>query len=153
MISIRELNKDELLHIAELRWQFQTEQLEQLGNKQEFLVACVNQLKSPEMANYVHFGALLGDNIIAIASLCVINMVPRPHKVIDQFGYLTNVYMIPQYRSQGIGSQLIKFIHDYAVTQDLELLLVWPSDESIEFYKSLGYCMEGQPLMKKLREY
>lgn len=153
MISIRKINKDELFHVAELRWQFQTEQSEQLGNKQEFLVACVNQLKSLEMANYIHFGALLGNNIIAIASLCLINMVPRPHKVIDQFGYLTNVYTITQYRSRGIGSQLIKFIHDYAITQDLELILVWPSDESVDFYKSSGYCMKGKPLIKNLREY
>jgi N-acetylglutamate synthase-like GNAT family acetyltransferase len=88
-----------------------------------------------------------------MASLCIINKIPRPNKIIDPIGYLTNVFVVKKYRNQQIGSNLINNINNYAKVNDLELIIVWPSDQSANFYQKLQYHPQNQPIIHKLREY
>lgn len=156
MFEFRKIEAHELKTISELRWLFQCEESECQNNfnKTEFIDNCTKILQTASMQDiYTHFGAFIDNDLIAITSLCVINKIPRPSKIIDPIGYLTNVFTLKQYRNQNIGTKLIKFIHNWAIAKDLELIIVWPSDESLNFYQRLGYNSQGQPLIYKLRDY
>jgi GNAT superfamily N-acetyltransferase len=61
---------------------------------------------------------------------------------------MTNVYTVPEYRSQGIGGQLLKRIKEWGSEQKLEFIMVWPSDEAVSFYARNGYkhCTEPMEL-------
>ena len=37
--------------------------------------------------------------------------------------------------------------------KNLEIIIVWPSEPSENFYAKLGFVTAGQPLVHKLREY
>ena len=72
--------------------------------------------------------------------------VPRPGQTQDRWGYVTNVFVAPEFRSQGLGSELFQTIIGWAREQGLELLLVWPSDESVPFYERLGFVRAAEVL-------
>ena len=82
-----------------------------------------------------------------------IDLVPRPCKIQDQFGYLTNNYTKPAYRSQGIGSALMNRVVEWAKDEDFELLIVYPSDEAVTFYERVGFKLENDVMELRLREY
>lgn len=155
MIEYRMIKYSEYEKVAELRWIFQCEEdtILTINQKDDFIKNCLSSIQNNNMGMYTHFGAFEHDNLIAMVSLCIINKIPRPHKIIDPIGYLTNVFVLKNYRNHQIGSKLLNVVHDYAKTKYLELIIVWPSDESLNFYKRLDYHSENQPLVYKLREY
>jgi len=87
--------------------------------------------------------------VVSHIYLELINKVPRPGKTTNPFVYMTNVYTLPQYRSKGIGSKLLEHIKDWSKVNKYEFIIVWPSDNSIKFYKSNEYihCKEPMELM------
>lgn len=155
-MEYRQLHRDEYPKLAELRWIFKCEELPFLdkSTKDNFIEECqAALLMAPMVDNYIHFGAFDNNDLIAMASLCIINKIPTPDQIIDPIGYLTNVFTLSNYRNRNIGHNLITEVHKYAKSRDLELIIVWPSDESVNFYERLDYQPHGQPLIYKLRDY
>lgn len=78
----------------------------------------------------------------------LIDKVPRPGRITYPFAYMTNVYTVPEFRSQGIGGQLLRRIKQWGSERKLEFIIVWPSDEAIPFYAKNGYkhCIEPMEL-------
>ncbi len=82
-----------------------------------------------------------------------IDLVPRPCKVQDQFGYITNNYTKPAYRGQGIGSKLMEYVTQGAKNEDFELLIVYPSEEAVSYYERAGFTSENDVMELELRAY
>ena len=86
--------------------------------------------------------------LIANIWVYLVPKVPRPGRFGKRFGYVTNVYATPDVRGVGIGSALMRQVVTWAREQQLELLLVWPSEESRSFYRRAGFVpsVEGMEL-------
>ncbi|GIN84594.1 hypothetical protein J6TS2_09800 [Heyndrickxia sporothermodurans] len=74
----------------------------------------------------------------------LIEKVPRPGRTTYPFAYMTNVYTVPEYRNKGVGSKLLNSINKWIKVNNYEFVIVWPSDDSINYYKKNGYihCTE-----------
>lgn len=74
----------------------------------------------------------------------LIEKVPRPGRITYPFAYMTNVYTTPEYRNKGVASKLLGKINDWVKENKYEFVIVWPSDEAINFYRRNGYehCTE-----------
>lgn len=70
--------------------------------------------------------------------------VPRPVDQPDAYGYLTNVYSVPDVRNAGVGAQVMVRVIEWARTEKLEGLYVSPSDESVRFYERAGFVWSKQ---------
>jgi ribosomal protein S18 acetylase RimI-like enzyme len=68
----------------------------------------------------------------------------REHR---RIAYLTNVYTRAEYRGRGIGARLVRHAQEAARAADVELMLVWPSEDSIDFYGRLGFAAGEEPLV------
>jgi GNAT superfamily N-acetyltransferase len=85
--------------------------------------------------------------IIGTAFVMCIDKVPRPGSPWARWGYVTNVYTHPDYRSQGTGGRLMELIKSWSREQGLEMLALWPHERSVPFYQRHGFhgpteCME-----------
>jgi GNAT superfamily N-acetyltransferase len=85
--------------------------------------------------------------IVAHAFVALIDRVPRPIRERAHLAYLTNVYTRPEFRGQGIGGRIIRRAQAAAREADVELMIVWPSEESIEFYEREGFEAPGHALV------
>jgi GNAT superfamily N-acetyltransferase len=156
MIQYRMATDQDLAQLAELRWDFRDEDGVEhpVVSQSEFIEACIIFLKRGlESGYHTYWVAEQEGEIISQVFVHRIDLVPRPCKVQDQFGYITNNYTKPVYRNQGIGSELIERVKQWARSEDLELLIVYPSDEAVTFYERAGFCSDNDVMELKLREY
>jgi GNAT superfamily N-acetyltransferase len=106
-----------------------------------------------ESGYHTYWVAEHADEIVAHISVHMIDLVPRPCKIRDQFGYITNNYTKPAYRNQGIGTALMNRVAQWARDDDFELLIVYPGDEAVTFYERAGFKADTDVMELKLRDY
>jgi GNAT superfamily N-acetyltransferase len=87
-----------------------------------------------------------GGRLVGNVWLQQIPKVPRPSQPAIDYGYVTNVYVEAEFRSRGVGGELMRALIRHAREQQLELLIVWPSEESVEFYGRLGFQKSAEAL-------
>lgn len=146
----------DLLQLAHLRWDFRMEEGDEVPavSKDQFLKACVEFLKRGlEDGSRAYWIAEEQGEIISHIFVQQVDLVPRPCKIKDQFGYITNNYTSPAYRNKGIGSRLLEKVKQWAKEQDLELLIVWPSETATGLYARAGFRQENEVMELRLREY
>ena len=85
--------------------------------------------------------------IVSHVFIALVDKVPRPIRENARIAYLTNVYTRPGYRGRGIGATLLRKAQEAAREADVELVIVWPSDESVEFYEREGFKRPDEPLI------
>jgi GNAT superfamily N-acetyltransferase len=93
-----------------------------------------------------------GHDIVSMAYIQLVEMVPRPGQVRRRYGYVASVYTRPEARNQGIGAQVLHRLIAWARDQRLEFLVLWPSEASITFYQRLGFRSGDGVLELQLQE-
>jgi GNAT superfamily N-acetyltransferase len=76
--------------------------------------------------------------IVSVAWVKLVLKVPWPGQWESRWGYVTNVYTRPDYRGQGAGTRIIEAIQQWAHERGLEFLILWPSEQSVDWYLRLG---------------
>ena len=155
-MKFRIADKSDFEQLANLRWDFRMESGEEKAamSQEEFIKKCVEFFEEKAKSNY-HFYWVAEENGEIISQIFVhkIDMIPRPCKIKDQFGYITNNYTKPEYRGRGIGTRLLEKVIKWSKDEDLELLIVYPSERAQKFYEHSGFEMENEVMELTLREY
>lgn len=142
--------------LAAMRWDFQTEDdaEEPVVEKAEFLEKCAAYLReSFEKGDWAFWIAEEKGEIVAQMFVHTIQSVPRPARIENLWGYLTNVYTKPAFRNRGIGAKLFERVKEWAIERDFEILIVSPSEDSVSFYNRAGFIAETDFLQLRLRDY
>jgi GNAT superfamily N-acetyltransferase len=92
------------------------------------------------------FVAEIESNIIATITVEIIAKVPRPNRLHARWGYVTNVYTVPEWRGQGMGTSLMHHVQAWATATKLEFLVLWPSKRAVSFYRRAGFTPEDEAL-------
>lgn len=100
-----------------------------------------------ETGSWVVWLAELDGVIASHAFVCLVDRIPRPIAQLPTIGYLTNVYTRPEHRGGGLGSRVLRAVTAWAREAGIELLFVWPSEDSIPFYERHGFGSRGEPLV------
>jgi GNAT superfamily N-acetyltransferase len=148
-----ETDVDEL---ARMRWDFRLEEAPGATRHDQatFLQACTAFLRQGLAEQcWTYWIAQEDAQIVSHIYIQRIPKVPKPNKLDDALGYVTNVYTRPAYRGQGIGTQLMAYVLQWAREQDLESLIVWPSETSIRFYERAGFRGSPDMLEYAVRPY
>ena len=131
-----------------MRWDFRLEEAPGATRHDQatFLDACAAFLRQGlAEQRWTYWVAQEGSQIVSHIYIQRVPKVPKPNKLDDALGYVTNVYTRPAYRGQGIGTQLMTHVLQWAREHDLESLIVWPSETSVGFYERAGF--RGSPDM------
>jgi GNAT superfamily N-acetyltransferase len=80
-----------------------------------------------------------GGELVAHMYVRLVEKVPRPVPGKRYIAYVTNVYTRPDRRGRGIGGRILTHIQAWAREESVELLFVWPSDESVGFWRRHGF--------------
>jgi GNAT superfamily N-acetyltransferase len=140
--------------LAEMRWDFRTETVERPPSlaRGEFVAACAEFFRRAlSEGRWACWLAEDDGQIIANIFIQRVRKIPNPYRLHGEFGYLTNVYTRPPFRGHGVGTALLDRVKEWAKSQDLELLILWPSDTSIAFYKRAGFAAEHEMLQCRVR--
>lgn len=145
---------DDFPRLAEMRWEFRTE----LSN--ETLAQEKRKAFLPVMMEFLNqtainggWGIWLAENAGEIVSHVYverIRKIPRPTSFDAEFGYLTNMYTLPDWRGKGIGAELLRNAVEWAREQKLEMIILWPAKGREEFYARGGFIHEPSALSQEL---
>ena len=113
----------------------------------EEFVAFLNEHKE-----YKVFVASDSDVIISSMFLCVIPKTPKPNRKQKYIAYLTNVYTLREYRNKKIGTELLTYIKEYLAKEACELIFVWPSTNSVNWYSRNDFKQENEILECTLKD-
>jgi GNAT superfamily N-acetyltransferase len=150
-VTIRLARHDDIEQLIELRREFTLEDFEAAAAiaRASYEDDCRTFLRDAIGSGRWHIWvAEVDERIISHAFVALIDKVPRPIRENARIAYLTNVYTVPDFRRLGIGKQVIRraqaAAHDEA---DVELIIVWPSEDSVVFYKRQGFKKPDEPLI------
>lgn len=139
--SCRQAGRSDFRALSEMRWDFKLEEgIVPRFSKNEFLEYSEAWLqKGLSSGQWVYWVAEREGWIVSQVFCCRVGKVPTPSRIQDAYAYLTNVYTKPEERGKGIGSALMQQVKEWAVSEELELLIVWPSSQSERFYSKCGF--------------
>ena len=130
--------------IARLRWNFSQEWHEPTEAEVAFLRRMAGEvrqyLSSGNWSIWVAEDPAGARRLIANAFLQRVDKVPRPYQRPGSWGYITNVYVDPAWRDQGIGRAVMDVAIASAREEGLDTLLLWPSERAIPFYERAGFA-------------
>ena len=93
---------------------------------------------------YKIFVACNGDIIASAMFVYLIPKTPKPNGKSKYIAYLTNVYTKKEYRNKKIGAELLGYIKEQLAKERCELLFVWPSSKSVDWYCRNGFRSENE---------
>ena len=93
--------------------------------------------------------ATAADEVIGMAWLATSDRLPDPGTPGKTYGEIQSVYVREELRSGGHGSELIRFVIDYAEAHGIGWLSVRPSRLSVAFYQRLGFEGTGDRLLHR----
>lgn len=149
-LTVRLATQSDIAELVEMRHDFTFEDAEQNEtlSRPEYAAECAAFLTDATSSGRWHIWvAEVDGRIVSHVFVALIDKVPRPVREKRKIAYLTNVYTRPAFRGQRIGAQLVRRAQEAARELDVELMIVWPSDESVEFYKREGFAAPQEPLI------
>ncbi|PGL70408.1 GNAT family N-acetyltransferase [Bacillus sp. AFS055030] len=136
--------------LIKMRWDFTLEDYEtgriKASEYNDFYNECRDfLLKALNSKQWYIWVAEIEGTIASHIYIELIQKVPRPGRVTNPFAFMTNVYTLKDYRGQGIGGILISQVNNWVCEMNFEFVIVWPSEQGVNFYKRYGYnrCSEA----------
>jgi GNAT superfamily N-acetyltransferase len=153
--EVRIANEADAVSLARLRWEFRAEDGEAATvSLQAFVDAYVEFFRDGlHRGTRAHFVAEVDGELVSHLVVQRVPMVPRPKRVHDEWGYVTDNYTKLAFRNRGIGATLLQRAIAWSREQDLELLIVWPSEEAVPHYARRGFESENDIMELSLRDY
>lgn len=144
----------DLPQIADLRWRLRVDDAPVSDRSAydqfiaDFIHVCDVEWRTGEIAHWIATDA---QRVLGVMSILLVRKLPSPENLRGRWGYISNSYVLSEARNLGVGQGLLTAIKDWAVGEDLELLVVWPSERAYPLYERAGFARYPDPLVLKLR--
>lgn len=138
-IVVRRAEPRDATELARLRWEFRPDDQPNQdfdAFSREFAEWLQEAMTSDWMAAVADDGS---GALVGCSFLRSVSKVPNPGARDRAWGYVTNSYVAPVHRGQGMGARLLELVVSAARERRHELLIVWPSEEALAFYRRAGF--------------
>lgn len=78
-------------------------------------------------------------NIVAMSSICFYKSCPKLYNLYGKRALITDMYTLPDYRSKGLGSKLLKSILNYAKDLGYSTVTLNTTDSGRRLYEKYGF--------------
>ncbi|ASK64179.1 GNAT family N-acetyltransferase [Virgibacillus phasianinus] len=148
-MNIRLAKTKDIDQLIKMRWDFTIEYDENKEKESydDFKKECCSFLNDAlNNRQWFIWVAEENERIISHIYIELIHKVPRPGRKTYPFAYMTNVYTVPEYRNKGVGGEVLSSVNHRVKENNYEFVIVWPSEESINYYKKNGYVYSTEPM-------
>src|SRR5438874_13460933 len=129
--------------LAELRYRFRTETEPAAETKPRFLRRCASWMKKRFRSGSHRWRCwVLDDGKQLLGHVCVQLFEKIPNPVNDEpelHAYVTNFYVIPEMRGQGLGKRLLNKALSWCRARGTDAVILWPSPASKSLYCQYGF--------------
>lgn len=153
-IIIREAKAEDIGYLAEFRYRMFSEMKPEsdLAPVREALIrdAAVyfkNRIGSPEVFSVV---AVAEDKVVGGGTVMLQERPPSIRALKNIVGDIFNIFVIPEYRSQGIARRMMETLHAEAQKRGAKRVVLTASQFGEPLYRKLGYAVNPTYMEKDL---
>ncbi|MFJ1454796.1 GNAT family N-acetyltransferase [Nocardia sp. N2S4-5] len=137
-VTIRQTDDRDIPALAQLRRQWAEEQagrpLEDNGFDEQFA-----QWYAAESSRRTTFLAEIDSDAVGMVNLALFERMPRPGLPASRWGYLSNAFVLPEYRSRGVGTALLNALIEHARARACARIVLSPTTRSVPFYQRADF--------------
>jgi ribosomal protein S18 acetylase RimI-like enzyme len=129
--------------LARLRYRFRIELGEPIETEEAFVERCASWM-ADGLGTGLQWKCWVAEEASGIVGnlwLQVMEKLPNPVSEPEHHAYITNVYILPDCRSAGIGALLMDAALEWCRNSDIDAVFLWPSDRSRSFYQRYGFSV------------
>lgn len=151
MIDIRAASVGEAEALAELRWEFRSRG-DGADEPHDAFVRRCSEWMTRELADgssWKVWVAVDGETIVGQVWVQRIHKIPNPIIEHEQLAYLSNLYVAPAARG-GIGTRLLDAALAWCRDNQVDRVVLWPTQRSVTLYSSRGFSRGGAVMELKM---
>ncbi len=137
--------------IARLRWRWRTEEAGEEGPAEHLFAEALAGWLSEHEATHLAWVAEPQGVPAGIVFLCIVDRIPGPGRWSRCAGVLQSLYVAPEHRGGGLGTQLVDAVLDEARRRELDYVSVHPTERSVPLYRRAGFRENARTLEIDLR--
>ena len=128
--------------LAELRYRFRAETAPATETKSRFVRRCASWMKKRFRSGSCPWRCwVLDDGKQLLGHVCVqlFEKIPNPVNAEPELhAYVTNFYVLPEMRSQGLGERLLNKALSWCRAQGTDAIILWATPGSRSLYRRCG---------------
>ena len=140
--------------LAEMRYLFRAELGRTNESKQAFVRRFSPWLKKrlrQKSSPWRCWIAEKGRQFLGHACVQLLEKMPNPVNEPELHAYVTNCYVLPEIRNEGIGKRLLDQALSWCRAQGVDAVILWPSPDSKSFYRRSGFSASSNLLELRRR--
>lgn len=94
--------------------------------------------------------ACMGEEVVGCGGMCLYHEMPSPDNPNGKCAYLMNIYARPQFRRQGIGDRIVRWLIGQAEQRGITKIYLETSEDGRPLYREIGFT--EMPDMMKLKK-
>ena len=141
VVTVRVAKPEDAAMLAKLRFDLRASLHELREDEAAFVKRCTSWMRErlSERGSWRCWIAEREAAVVGSVWVQLIEKIPNPVAAPECYVYLTNFYVQPEQRSQGIGSQLLAEALNWSKSNNAELVLLWPTERSKTLYERHGF--------------
>lgn len=145
--TVRKAQTTDATALAHLRWRFKQEDEPELSREEaSFIRACTEWMRIRLAGTWTAWVVEADNDVQGHVFLNHVEKVPEPGGGAAALGYVTNFYVCPEYRNRGLGKALLEEVVRHGRQNQLDTLIVWPSERSASLYSRVGFGASEEAL-------
>ena len=148
-IEVRTASVSDAPILARLRYELRTRKDRNVETEEQFIQRCTAWIEQ-RLGNDHAWKCWIAEStemLVGSVWVQVVEKIPNPSSEPEHYVYLTNFYVREEFRSKGIGSMLLTAVLTWAVSENTQSIILWPTDRSRPFYERHGFS-ESRNLME-----
>lgn len=147
--TIRMAELQDAMLLAGLRQRWTTETATAGAEDATFLTRFTDWYQA-EGAHRRFWLAQSGEEAVGMANLVLFERMPRPGRDAGRWGYLGNMFVLPEHRGLGVGTLLLAAVLSEAADLRLERVVLSPSQPSVPFWRRSGFVDADELLVHRM---
>jgi GNAT superfamily N-acetyltransferase len=142
--KVRRAGPGDARAMAVMRYVFRTELGEPVESEQEFVARATAWLADRlELGSWTGWLAHEQEQPVGLVLVHLVEKVPNPVVEPETLGYVSSLYVRPEYRDRGVGDVLLRTAVDFCRDHGVDTVVLWPSPRSVPLYERHGFRRRG----------
>jgi len=140
-LGIRVATSADYRALAEMRYRFRAEVGSPTEPRSQFVRRCTSWMKKRFRVGSSAWRCWVvddGDQLLGHVCVQLFEKMPNPVNEREVHAYLTNLYIVPEMRSQGLGRTLLNEALSWCRAQGTDAVILWATPESKSLYRRCG---------------
>lgn len=151
-VEIRLASAADVATLARLRYELRSSSQQAVENEEAFLARCESWMRERVGSGGEAWQCWIAERetqVVGAVWAQLVEKIPNPAAEPESYVYLTSFYVREEYRSTGIGSQLLTAVVEWSRSQNAQMIILWPTEESKRFYLRHGFSFPNDLMIKR----